>query len=110
MIFLWYITSDVAILLQRDSKVIVRPHIEHTRWLSPWPALAGQFLSLLLTTNDKRTFHTILAACHQLVQSVLKIGFKYTSKKDEIEGGGRVKAQSVLHTVAVARLNLKISQ
>jgi len=42
-----------------------------------------------LTTDDECTCHVTLAACYQLAQSVLKIGF-VLAKKGGIRGGGWV--------------------
>ena len=44
-----------------------------------------------LTTDDKCTCHATLAACYQLAQSVLKIGFAIANKGG-IGGGGWVSA------------------
>ena len=41
----------------------------------------------------------IIAACHQLVQSVLKIGFML-EKKRGIGGGGRISAWGAMHMAA----------
>ena len=55
-----------------------------------------------LTTDDECTRHATLAACYQLAQSILKIGFALAKK---IGGGGQVSAQGAVHMAAV-RLKL----
>ena len=49
-----------------------------------------------LTTDDECTRHETLAACYQLAQSILKIGFK----KSGIGGGGQVSARGAVHMAA----------
>ena len=41
-----------------------------------------------LTTDDEGTRHATLAACYQLVQSILKIGFALAKKGEMGEVGG----------------------
>ena len=55
------------------------------KWL-----LYGQFCSLInpLPTNDAIWRHQILAACYQLVQSVLKIGSALAERVGQGEVGG----------------------
>ena len=50
-------------------------------------------------TNDECTRHATLAACYQLAESVLKIGFTL-AKKGGIGGGGWVSAQGAVHMAA----------
>ena len=48
---------------------------------------------------DECIRHETLAACYQLAQSVLKIGFAQ-AKKGGIGGGGWVSAQGAVHMAA----------
>ena len=61
------------------------------------PPSSGSFNPL--TTDDKCTRHETFAACYQLAQSVLKIGFAQ-AKKGGIGEGGRVSAQGAVHMAA----------
>ena len=73
-------------------------------WRLGFNSLANEYLQLTwpltsmnpLTTDDAIWHHLTLAACYQLVQSVLKIGF-CASKKGGIGVGGRVLAQGAMH-------------
>ena len=52
-----------------------------------------------LTTDDECTCHATLAACYQLAQSILKIGFVLAKKKEKsgIGGGGGFSTGSCAH-------------
>ena len=56
--------------------------------------VAGEHISWVLCTQT-------LAACYQLAQSTLNIGFNCASKKGRIRGGGWAYSRLAVHMVAV---------
>ena len=57
----------------------------------------ADLLHLNLSTDANCTCHATLAACYQLAQSVLKIGF---AKKGGIGGSGQVLARGAVYMAA----------